>query len=72
MDIDAESVAAARAGVYGMRALQRTSPAQRHALVRAGRRGAEHRISADLRGAVRSWSGTSATRTTCAAIATTT
>lgn len=51
MDIDGESVAAARAGVYGTRALQRVSAAQRKRWFEpAG--STEHRVSADLRGAV--------------------
>jgi chemotaxis protein methyltransferase CheR len=52
MDIDAESVTTARAGVYGARALQRISVVQSRRWFKPVGNG-EHQISADLRGAVR-------------------
>jgi chemotaxis protein methyltransferase CheR len=51
MDIDGESVAAARRGLYGTRALQRISATQRTRWFEPAGNG-EHRINADLRGAV--------------------
>ena len=51
MDIDAESVATARNGMYGRRSLQRVSDAQQRRWFEPPVH-SEHRISADLRGAV--------------------
>lgn len=51
MDIDAESVAAARDGVYGRRSLQRVTATQRRRWFEPVAN-SEHRISAVLRGAV--------------------
>lgn len=51
MDIDKESVEAARRGVYGTRSLQRISATQRTRWFEPVGN-AEHRINADLRGAV--------------------